>query len=94
MKKSELRQIIREKIQRQLKESLDVKDWEIVDDPNMPYVILKFEGGKTLRIVQTYGADGRRTFRFIVNALKTYNTNADSKKFIDSVVDKKRIQIK
>lgn len=73
---------------------LVVKSWETVDDPAMPYVILKFDGGKTLRITQAKGASGRKTFQFILNQLKNYKTDANSKAAIDDMVNKNRIRIK
>jgi hypothetical protein len=90
MKKSELRQIIREEIKRQLNESLDVTGWETADD----YVTLKFDGDKTLDIMKAKGPDGDKVFKFILTQLKNYKTNKDSKAFIDNVVDKNKVRIK
>ena len=87
--------MIKEEVRRQLNESLTVADWEVSNtDPDMSVLTLKFAGGKKLPILQAKGNQGKRDFQFILQQLKNYKSNADSKAFIDGLVAKNKIRIR
>jgi hypothetical protein len=86
-----LKQIIKEEVQRALTESLEVKDFEVIDkNPYESAIVLKFAGGKTLRIPM---AKDKKLKNFIVQQLKNYDKNADSKQVIDAMIDKHKVRI-